>query len=99
MLSLYVSTFSNDLTSFIFNFLGGKKEMMYLENIFNSKLLDEYQGTITRSFHMYSTWYPSKLSNSRKERGGCNRIVFSIITESSNYLDSSKIAFIENSII
>lgn len=55
MLSLYVSTFSNDLTSFIFNFLGGKKEMMYLENIFNGKLLDEYQGTITRSFHMYST--------------------------------------------
>lgn len=31
--------------------------MMYLENIFNGKLLAEYQGTITRSFHMYSTWY------------------------------------------
>lgn len=31
--------------------------------------------------------YPPKISNSKKEEGVTVRIVFSIITENSNYLD------------
>lgn len=43
---------------------------------------------------MWCMIYPSIISNSKKEEGVPVKTVFSVITENSNYIDSSKREFI-----